>query len=319
MSWPNSSQNPLVTILLATFNGEQYLTELLDSILAQTYQNWMLLVSDDCSSDATPQILSRYCKKYPDKIRVLEKETPFGCACGNFFYLMRNCSDDYMMFCDQDDIWKSDKIEVTIQRLMEIEGRAEKCPVLVHTDLEVVDSALKPISPSFMQYSKLCAERYALNQLLIQNIVTGCTVMINKLLRDMALEVKDIGNVLMHDWWLALIASAFGEIGYIDKSTIMYRQHGSNEVGAKNTRSVSYILGKLFKNRAIRQALCDTTVQVGELYDIFGSRMSEKNRDMIKGYARLYQQGKLARLSFMIKHAIFKYGLSRKIAQMIWG
>lgn len=319
MNRSNNSQKPLVTILLATFNGEQYISELLDSILAQTYKNWTLLVADDGSSDTTVQILNHYYQKHAGKIRILEKDISSGSARGNFFYLMRHCSSDYLMFCDQDDVWELDKVKITVEYMMETERVAKGRPVLVHTDLEVVDGALKLVSPSFMRFSKLCADRCALNQLLIQNIVTGCTIMINKPLLDMALEAKTIKNVLMHDWWLALIASAFGEIGYIDKATIKYRQHESNEVGAKNTRNVIYILGKLFKNSTIRQGLRDTTVQAGELLDVLGTRMSEKDREMVKGYAQLYRQGKFARLYFMIKNSIFKYGLLRKIAQIIWG
>lgn len=319
MSKDAESHNPLVMILLATYNGEKYLRDLIDSILNQTYKKWVIMVSDDGSADSTLEILKEYQQKHLKKILIVEKDSQSGSACGNFFYLMEHCADAYMMFCDQDDVWEPYKIEITLKRLLEIEKIEEKQPALVFTDLAVVDGTLQPIASSFIRYSKLNANRVGLHQLLIQNTVTGCTVMINKPLRDMALEVQNKENIMMHDWWLALVASLFGVIGYVDRATIQYRQHENNEVGATNTRSVSYLLNRLFNNNVIKKSLCDTTVQAGELFAVFGDRMSEKDRAIVKGYSQLYQKSKLTRLAFIIKNRIFKYGAARKFAQILLG
>jgi glycosyltransferase involved in cell wall biosynthesis len=305
-------------ILLATYNGEKYLRDLLDSIFAQKYTYWTILVSDDGSTDSTLEILKEYQKNHPSKIFILENDSPSGSASGNFIRLMRQCSAAYMMFCDQDDVWEPCKVEITLECLLKIENIKEKRPALVFTDLAVVDGTLRPIASSFIRYSKLNASRTGLHQLLVQNIITGCTVMINKPLRDMALKVQNREKVMMHDWWLALVASAFGDIGYIDRATIKYRQHGDNEVGAKNPRNVSYLLNRLLKKDAMKQSLKDTTVQAGELAVVLGDRMPKKTRTMVNGYAQLYQKGKLARLAFIIKYRIFKYGAMRKLAQILW-
>jgi len=318
MSREADSQNPLVMILLATYNGEKYLQDLLDSVFAQTYTNWNILVSDDGSTDSTLEILKDYQQKNLNKIIILKNDSPSGSACGNFFHLMQHCDATYIMIWDQDDVWEPEKVEITLQRLLKIERKKEKQPSLVFSDLAVVDCALMPIAPSFMRYSKLSANRTALHQLLIQNVITGCTVMINKPLRDMALKVQNRENVMMHDWWLALVASAFGYIGYIDRATIKYRQHGDNEVGAKNSRSFCYLLNRLLKNDMMKKSLRDTTVQAGEMVAVFGNSMSEKDRNMVKGYAQLYQRRKLMRLAFIIKHRIFKFGVMRKLAQILW-
>ncbi len=319
MSKEAESHNPLIMILLATYNGEKYLRELLDSILNQTYNKWIIMVSDDGSTDSTLEILKEYQKKHLNRILIVGNESPSGSACGNFFHLLQHCAGAYMMFCDQDDVWEPYKVEITLKSLLEIERTKAKRPALVFTDLAVVDGTLQPIASSFIRYSKLSANRVGLNHLLIQNIVTGCTVMINKPLRDIALELQQKENVMMHDWWLALVASLFGEIGYVDRATIRYRQHGNNEVGAKNTRSISYLLCRLFKNNGIKQSLYDTTIQAGELFAVFGDRMSEKDRAIVKGYSQIYQKSKLTRLAFIIKNRIFKYGAARKLAQILLG
>ena len=138
---------------------------------------------------------------------------------------------DYVMFCDQDDVWHPDKVRLTL-RLMEQVETDLSLPVLVHTDLRVVDGELREMDPSFQHYSGLDGHRPSLPQLLVQNVVTGCTVMINRSFGAAGLPPGGGGDMLMHDWWLALIAAAMGRAVFLDRATIDYRQHGGNVVGA---------------------------------------------------------------------------------------
>ena len=313
----NFEKKPLIKIIMATYNGEAYLSAQLDSILAQSYDNYQIIVSDDGSTDRTIDILADYINKHPGKVILLDKDRYFGSACSNFFYLMEHCGDGYVMFCDQDDVWDEDKIAQTLDKLRQIEK--ENRPALVFTDLEVVNEELRQIAPSFMRYSKLDGSRCALNQLLVQNVVAGCTAMANDKLIQLAREVLTAEDILMHDWWIALIAAAFGNISYFNKPTVKYRQHNKNTVGAKDTRKISYVMYKVFSNNDLRESLRRTVKQAERFSEIYGDRLCEKNRALVNGYSHLYQNGKLARLLFLYKNKIFKYGLMRKIAQMIWG
>ncbi|MDV3426289.1 MAG: glycosyltransferase, partial [Bacillota bacterium] len=177
--------NIKVTILLATYNCEKFLRTQLDSIIYQTHTNWELIVSDDSSSDKTSDILNEYKLKYPEKIYILNNEKRFGNARDNFFHLLENCIGSYIMFCDHDDKWLPKKIELTLAKMLETEKKQPPhTPVLVHTDLNVVDGELNMIAPSLMKFQDISPERIKLNNLLVQNVITGCTVMINKELKE---------------------------------------------------------------------------------------------------------------------------------------
>lgn len=230
---------PTVEILLAAYNGERFLREQLDSLLAQTWEQWHLTVSDDGSTDGTSAILDGYAAQYPDRIRRVRHEGRFGNACDHFFWLMKECGASYMMFCDQDDVWHPDKVEKTMRALLEAEEEAgADTPVLVFTDLTPVDERLQLIAPSLMKMQKQYTDVIDYRALLMQNIVTGCATGINRALAALAGQCTDTSQVIMHDWWLGVVAARFGRVVYLDESTMLYRQHGGNSVGAKNVGSV---------------------------------------------------------------------------------
>ena len=217
-----------VSILLSAYNGSKYIKEQLDSIFNQTYKNIEIIVRDDGSSDNTIEILKSY------NIKPIDTKINLG-AMGSFEdllkYALQNSNSDYFMFCDQDDVWDTKKVEKTLAKMEEMEKEFGNIPLLVHTDLEVVDEKLNTINSSFMNFQKINPGINKFHNLLIQNTITGCTVMINRKLAQKSLPIPN--GVIMHDWWIGLVASQFGKIGYVDESTIKYRQHTSNTIGAK--------------------------------------------------------------------------------------
>jgi len=235
--------NKQVYILLATYNGEKYLFEQLESIICQTYTNWQLIVHDDNSRDNTVSIIKRYEKEYPNKIIFLDDNVSCGGAKENFTYLLNSIDDnfDYVMFCDQDDIWLDNKIEVTLQKMIEVENNHINKPILIHTDLKVVDEKLNIISDSMFKYQKLnIIYQNSIYDLAIQNIITGCTMMINAKLAFLSKYIPQ--DAVMHDWWISLITlKNQGKIAFLKESTILYRQHSSNEVGSKKINIFYYI------------------------------------------------------------------------------
>lgn len=243
-------------ILLAAYNGERFLREQLDSILAQRDSCWHLTASDDGSTDATADILLEYAARYPEQITVLRRETRSGSACRHFASLLGNCPAQYILFCDQDDVWLPDKLGSTLDALSTLEATHGKdCPALVFCDLAVVGAQLTPLAPSLARAQKLETARFDFRSLLFQNAVTGCAMGINRALADTALRCKDWSRVIMHDGWLAAVCARFGHIAYIDKSLILYRQHGTNAVGAKDVRRMGYIAKRLVHLRALSQGI----------------------------------------------------------------
>lgn len=216
-----------VDILLATYNGEKYITEQIESILNQTYKDFRLLISDDCSTDNTRQIISEYVKKDKRIIVYTQKEN-IGVV-QNFEFLMKKVENDYFMFSDQDDIWKENKIEKSLNKI-------EEGFDLVYSDLEVVDENLNVTYNSYWKlkgiYNKI--KKYNnFESLYLNNFVTGCTIISRKDLIKDVLPLPNTSKYVLHDYWISLIISQNGKISYVEEPLIKYRQHKNNKVGSK--------------------------------------------------------------------------------------
>jgi glycosyltransferase involved in cell wall biosynthesis len=306
-----------VLILMATYNGQKYVSDMIESIIDQDYENWELIISDDKSTDNTVQIIKDFEIRMPEKIRVHTSNRKFGNAQKHFMYLLSNFHDaPYIMFCDQDDVWHKDKITKTYQKMQEIQTQPT-IPALVHTDLRVVDENLKCINPSFMGYSTLEGERLELNHLLVQNVVTGCTLMINKALADLAVSKIPESGMLMHDWWLALLASSFGKAAFLNEATIDYRQHEDNTVGAKNTKSFAYIMQKI-RDRSAAQSIKDTFTQASMLESCFGDQMEDSVRQIIHQYVHIKDENAFKRRISILSGKYLKNGFFRVLGQLLW-
>ncbi len=303
-----------VEILLATYNGECYLREQLDSILNQEYKNWIVRACDDASTDNTYEILQAYQKEFPDKFVIEKNEKGFGCAKLNFMSLIKNSTCDYVMCCDQDDVWLPNKISLTLEKMKESE--TGDIPVLVHTDLKVVNADLEVMSESFFEHSNLRKE-FTYRDALIQNHVTGCTMMMNRALIELINYTENYENILMHDWLAALVASGLGIVAFVNQPTMLYRQHAVNSVGAKKY-GLALLIHKL-KNNSIRKSLEDTTKQAKEVAETYEKYLSGEQCQLTERYANIYEKNKCYRIWFYIKHKIWKKGLPRQVWQLILG
>lgn len=217
-----------IAILLATYNGELYLAQQLDSIINQTNKDWVLYIRDDGSIDSTVEILKEYEQKNFN-ITILNDSIKNRGAMNSFIWLMENVSSEYYMFCDQDDVWLPNKIEVSYFELLKIENGNTLIPSLVFTDLFIVDESLNVISDSMWEYTHL-KRVHDSKYLLISPFVTGCTMLFNNSGKLGALKYKN--HALMHDSLLALSTLVNrGEIKGVPYSLIYYRQHGNNTLG----------------------------------------------------------------------------------------
>jgi glycosyltransferase involved in cell wall biosynthesis len=213
-----------IDILLAVYNGENFLRPFLDSLVAQTFRDFRLVVSDNRSSDRTVSIIEEYRGTLAHPPCVLPLPGAFASAHANFSRVTEAGEAPYVMYADADDVWHRDKIEKTFSAMRHAErqyGASE--PILVHSDLAVVDEKLGRLHPSFWRYQFIDPGRTALNQLLLQNCVTGCTVMLNRPLLELGKPIPP--EACAHDHWYALVASAFGHIAVIPEPLIQYRQH----------------------------------------------------------------------------------------------
>lgn len=224
---------PGVDILLSTYNGESYLSQLLDSILAQSYLNWRLLIRDDGSSDSTVAILKTYISRYPHRFELIEvSKENIGCT-NSFFQLLERSRAEYIAFCDQDDVWLPEKLSVQISEITALERcHGKSRPILVHSDLQIYNKDMQLVSNSFWQFQHIAPDKMKdIKYLLVHNFVTGCTILINRALREITLPVNE--KILIYDWWLGLLALEQGKIFSIDLALVKYRQHSGNTIGAQ--------------------------------------------------------------------------------------
>ena len=193
-----------VDVVMATYNGGKYLGQQIQSIMDQPYPSLHLYIRDDLSQDNTLEIMGHYKRLYPDRITLIPSMETLGVK-GNFSILLQNSKANYVLLSDQDDVWLPDKVEMTLAKMRELEEiYGASCPLCVHTDLTVVDTELQKIHSSFWAYSHLNQSGvHDLNRLLIQNVVTGCTMMINRALIKLALPIPPAA--IIHDWWLGLV------------------------------------------------------------------------------------------------------------------
>ncbi|WP_185754956.1 glycosyltransferase family 2 protein [Ectopseudomonas oleovorans] len=256
----------MIDILLATYNGSRYIEEQIDSILCQTFSDWHLIIHDDGSSDNTLDIVKRYVAAHPGKIFLVEDGIKTGGAKNNFFHLMKFSTSDYVMFCDQDDVWENDKISTAIENLRTFEG----VPAMYCARTNLVDDRLRHIG-----YGKNPEKKPALEYALVHNIATGCTIALNRAGYNLIMRKRpDLNNVLMHDYWVYLVVSAFGVVIFDKDSKIKYRQHANNFYGASNGFSLWFSRLKRF----IKKNEITLSMQAKEFFDLYGDEISASNK-----------------------------------------
>ncbi len=299
-----------IIILLATHNGESYISAQLNSILEQTNTSWKLLIHDDNSTDNTVDIIKQYQKQYSSKIQFIDDDISFGNASDNFNFLLGYIDTEYIMFCDQDDVWKKDKIDKTLQKMKEVEKEGKQA-VLIHTDLVVVDESLQVLNNSFWDYQNLNPKNSNFSHFVIQNNITGCSVMINKKLAKLALPIPK--ETIMHDWWLGLVASKFGKIAYLNEPTILYRQHLANDTGAKrfDIRFLAQNAKKTYKNR--KQMFDKYIIQAKKFLEVYQNQLDEETIKMLKDFSNIKSNSWWNRFMILKKYKLFKQDFWRNI------
>ena len=294
------NQKEQIDILLATYNGEKYLSELIDSILSQTYKNIRLIISDDCSKDNTREILDKY-KKEDSRVIVYKQEQNQGYV-KNFEFLLKKVESDYYMLADQDDVWLPEKVEKSLQKL-----KAENAD-LVFGDLEVVDQNLKTIYPSFNDFMLLSRKiqkyikSYKLNYL--YNCITGCTILAKSKFISQILPVPTTSKYFIHDHWIGIIMSTYGKLAYMPEKYIKYRQHGDNQVG---TNKISHKFTKLTQ---VRELFINVKLGVSGTYvennDRFPKEIQELNQKAYDYFNMVKDKKNFNFRNWKIFHELYK-------------
>ena len=304
---------PKVEILMTTYNGQEFVAQQIESILAQTFTDFTLVISDDHSTDETFDILESYQKSHPGKIRVQQPVHRYGNARDHFFALLKESKADYMFFCDQDDVWLPSKIEILAGHL----ESGSDIQVAACGSLLVDDNlnSLHALSDSLMKYQKQNPEIKGFRQLLFRNVVTGGAMAFNRALANKSLECTDLSGTNMHDYWLALVCSKFGRCIYLDKSTSYYRQHSNNSVGAHHVGSLSHIMNKLTHLGSVKNEYAKTKRQAQIFLDTYSNELDKEEKDFLVSYSKP-RSGAL----FYIRNREYITEIYRLLARiLVWG
>ena len=292
-----------IVVLLATYNGSEYLKQQLDSLFKQTFSDFRIVVHDDGSSDATLDIINTYRNNYPEKIELLYGDS-LGSPKANFLWMLTQVEAEIYFFCDQDDVWHETKIEKSLYALGKI-----NTPACVFTDMWVTDESLNVRSDSFIRYIGRTPDNTAYSQILIDNPAAGTTMCFNKALRDLVVELLpeiDINNIPMHDALVLALADIMGQVIAIDEPLVYYRQTGHNTMGAttetdsdKRNRNVADLKdGSIFAKK--KAFVMEARLFAAELSKADFIPVDKKN--ILIRFAEIGRKSKIKRMSFYKKN-----------------
>ena len=282
---PKSCDYPSVSVAMATYNGEKYLEEQLDSILSQTLKPSEIIVCDDQSTDGTREILDRYQQKGLLKYFVNDKRLGF---IGNFKRAVSLTSpDSYIALSDQDDIWLPEKIQAASDLLLKIEGT--KRPAMVYSDLVLVDEKRNLLNNSFRNELGQGGYTHCLETLLFGSFVNGCTMLMNPKMRNYFSSIPDNG-ALNHDTWMTLIAYTFGEVAVVPDSLILYRRHRNNATDVGNFKKMgrlSRLWAEVLRSFRKNDLFEDQISFVSEFYKAFQQELDPRQKTLIQKFLKL--------------------------------
>jgi hypothetical protein len=294
---------PNIQVLLATFNGQAYLEHQLTSLFAQDWPHFSILASDDDSSDDTLAMLKRWQSQAGklDLLPTLSRSGPMN----NFARLMQASTAPYVAFCDQDDLWDNNKLSLSMECMLNVERRVPSgTPVLVYSDLRLIDEFGNLLDTSLWQKARVRPANADFNNMLAQNLVTGCSMLANRALLDLALPLPDAA--IMHDYWLALAASAFGIASPVPRPTLSYRQHASNTIGAGKALTLPQRVRRLFVDPELSAWLPAAAAQARAFTERFGSRLTSRQSAALNAMAEINTRSAITRPFSLVRHGIVR-------------
>lgn len=296
-----------IQVVLGTYNLGRYLDEFMASLRAQDHAEWTLLVRDDGSKDDTPERLERWRAMLGSQIAFLPDSGAKNLGCpANFSRLLRASTAPYVMLADPDDVWLPSKLSRTLAAMQRCEsaGGAQR-PTLAHTDLTMVDEDLHVLARSFWRYQGLAPERgHAFSRMIVENQVWACTAMLNRPLVELVGDVPDAS--IHQDWWIAMVAAAFGRIVSLDEPTILWRRHSANNspVSKLDHAAWNALTGVGRARRRLADLFAESRPRVKAFLERFRSRLQPDQVAAAEAFLNLPQMGPVERRRAILRHRL---------------
>ena len=288
-----------IDIVMGTYNGAAFLEEQIESLRVQTVRDWRLIVRDDGSSDDTVDLLRQASRRDTRVSLVCDDLGNLGFN-RNFLHLLALSHAPYVMFCDQDDVWMPQKIELTLKEMLSAQRQNAARPALVHCDARVVDANLCELRSRFIGSR---GRRPGMSSVLFANCAQGAASMLNGPLRD---EVLKFQPLLPYDWHCALVAQALGTRLFVDEPLLFYRQHSHNAIGTATVKKVPHDL----RVSPTLQLSIDASEAVSQTVNFFSNRLSARvTREMTDYYNVLTEKNRLKRLWIALRR---RYSFGRR-------
>jgi glycosyltransferase involved in cell wall biosynthesis len=277
------------SIAMCTYNGERYLAAQLESIAAQTYPPAEIVVCDDVSTDGTLALLQGFAAHSPLPVRIYRNDVRLGPA-GNFKKAIGLCDEQLVALADQDDEWLSHKLARAEQMIQQTGNPAS---VLYCSRLQYANTHLTPIGLSPIPHV------IGFHNAVVENIATGCSVVFGSDIRRRILQA-DPSNMIMHDWWGYLVATAFGQVVYDPTPTVLYRQHGNNVAGWEpRLKKITHRTKSLIQRLQTDQQGMDSLNQAARFIATYPD-VPEGSRQIVEELLRLRNTGVLERLKYAL-------------------
>ena len=303
-------EKTVLTILMATYNGAEYLSKQINSILNQSYRNWELIIRDDQSTDDTLMIIKAFCE-LDQRIELINYGALHGTACRNFSQLFDWAIEnkkEYILFADQDDIWLENKLEHSYQAMLRQEctfGTA--IPLLIYSNLNFIDEDDIAIDVQLPLPSRL-----ELSVLINENYAWGCTMMLNRAALQKINHIP--ADSVNHDYYVALVVAAFGYNILLDEELILYRQHQQNVSGNVDKMKFSSRFHRYFKQTDFMlKPLVANYNLVYSFFQQYKNELESKQKRMISDFLEKYKKDFWSLIIAMFQHKIFKIGFGKNL------
>jgi glycosyltransferase involved in cell wall biosynthesis len=291
-----------IDIALPTYNCAAWLDALFESIVGQDFADWRIIARDDASKDNTAGVLIEWQRRLGKRLVILADSGKSNLGpVGNYDAVLSQTTAPWVMLADPDDIWLPDKVQSTVRAMHAAEQAAPETPIVVCSDATVVDDDLKIIAPSYWRWSRHNPDVFdVFHRLIVECPVLSSTMMVNRSLLDLALPMT---GASCQDWWLALVAGAFGRIVRLPQSTILYRRHPANDSLDPLTSTLPTAPRRIFQARGrVKRLIRQFAPQADAFLSRFRDRVLPNDAAALGAAAMLPSLGPLRRRVAVLRH-----------------
>ena len=292
-------EDKLISIAMCSYNGERFIKEQIDSILDQSYSNFELIITDDCSSDTTIDIIKNY-QENDKRIKLYQNDTNLGFV-KNFEKAISLCKGEYIALADQDDIWKKDKLKIFIENIDE--------NVLIYSDAILIDEHSQSMNKELIRPTNDLVSGSNNRAFILTNCVSGNTLMFKKALLQYILPIPD--DVSFHDIWIAFVASTYGSITFTNESMTYYRRY-PEQVTKSREKNYESFFDRFEKKKDIRLKSANVAIKDLNLFLSLKILKNEETREIIEmlikhfeNYEHIYYNKSLHKILKKYKDDVF--------------